>query len=146
MSWSPEQRVCLECNAAFLTSWAQNGQQIYCSRRCKNRVRRRQARARYGHRHDRDEARGKARRLGVRYEPIDPQKVFERDGFRCGLCGRTVNRLLKGPHPKSASVDHIVPMNAQDLGDHLYQNVQCAHLECNVRKGRRGISQLRLLA
>ncbi len=89
--------------------------------------------------------RAKARRLGVSYEPVNVQRVFARDGWRCGLCGKKVNRKFRYPHPMSASLDHIVPMNATDLGEHSYRNTQCAHLRCNVLKGRRGSSQLRLV-
>lgn len=99
----------------------------------------------YRRRH-RSKHRDKARSLGVYYEPVDPRRVYARDGWRCGLCGRKVNPKLKYPHPLSASLDHVVPMNATDLGEHSYRNTQCSHLECNVAKGRMGSQQLRLLA
>jgi 5-methylcytosine-specific restriction endonuclease McrA len=43
-----------------------------------------------------------------------------------------VNPALLWPHPKSASLDHVVPLI--DGGEHTYANVQLAHLACNVGK------------
>jgi 5-methylcytosine-specific restriction endonuclease McrA len=54
--------------------------------------------------------------------------VFERDGWVCGICGDDVE-------PDDASLDHIVSMS--NGGSHTYDNVQCAHTACNVRKGNR---------
>lgn len=140
--WSSVIKVCGECRIEFNTSRGQNNQQKYCSEACSRRAKRRGVRARYGRR---DNLRKKARQLGVRYEPVSPVKVFNRDGWRCGLCRKTVNRNLKHPHPLSPSLDHIIPMNEVDQGDHTYVNVQCAHLRCNYLKGRTGSSQLRLV-
>lgn len=67
----------------------------------------------------------RAARHGVEYEPINRLRVFERDGWVCGICGDPVAR-------EDASLDHIVPMSLG--GPHLYPNVQCSHLLCNVRK------------
>lgn len=76
--------------------------------------------------------RRRARFYGVAYEPIKRLEVFERDGWRCGICRRKVNAELDFPHPKSASLDHIVPM--VHGGDHTRANVQCSHLDCNSEK------------
>lgn len=62
-----------------------------------------------------------------------PGEVFERDGWVCGLCGEDVPRDAQHPDPMSASVDHVVPLSRG--GAHSIENVQCAHLRCNVRKG-----------
>ena len=74
--------------------------------------------------------RRRAKRHGVDYEKVDPLAVFERDGWVCGLCGEPVDRRLQWPHPLSASQDHIVPISRG--GSHTFDNVQCAHLECNL--------------
>lgn len=83
--------------------------------------------------------RGRARRAGVAYEPIDRRKVYARDGWRCGICRKAVNSKLKYPDPMSASLDHIVPIAAG--GGHLYSNVQCAHWECNVLKSDHAVER-----
>lgn len=67
----------------------------------------------------------RARRWGVAYEPINRLVVFRRDGWLCGICGDPVAR-------EDASLDHVIPMSLG--GPHLYSNVQCSHLLCNVRK------------
>lgn len=88
--------------------------------------------------------RKRARLYGVAYEPIKPKVIYERDGWRCQLCHRKVNPKLEFPHPKSASLDHIVPMSQG--GGHVKANVQLAHLSCNDLKGVGGeAEQLRLI-
>ena len=68
-------------------------------------------------------------------EMIDRISVYERDGWRCGICFEAVDRELSWPDPLSASLDHVVPLSRG--GSHQLTNVQCAHLVCNVRKGAR---------
>lgn len=72
------------------------------------------------------------KKMGDAGERIIPADVFERDGWRCGICGRTVNLDLAWPHPKSASLDHVVPLSKG--GTHTLANVQCSHLDCNTAK------------
>lgn len=66
---------------------------------------------------------------------IVPDEIFERDGWRCGLCGGMIDRSARWPAPESASLDHMVPLSIG--GHHVPDNVQAAHLSCNVRKGNR---------
>ena len=72
------------------------------------------------------------KKTGSAGERIVSRQVFERDGWRCGCCGKRVNPNLAWPHPKSASLDHIVPLSKG--GTHTLANVQCAHLDCNTKK------------
>lgn len=65
-------------------------------------------------------------------EHISSREIFIRDGWRCGLCGKKINRKMRHPHPASASLDHIIPISVG--GVHAKTNVQCAHLGCNSRK------------
>lgn len=83
--------------------------------------------------------RKRARRYGVAYEPIVKIEIFERDMWRCQLCRRRVRRDLAWPHPRSASLDHVVPMTQG--GGHVRPNVQLAHLDCNIAKGVGGAPQ-----
>lgn len=62
-------------------------------------------------------------------------EIFERDGWRCGLCGEGIDPAAAYPDPLSASLDHVVPLSLG--GHHVPGNVQAAHLSCNVRKGNR---------
>lgn len=62
--------------------------------------------------------------------PVD--EIFERDGWRCRLCGDPVLRFVRFPHPRSASIDHIVPVSLG--GEHVTSNLQLAHFGCNSAK------------
>lgn len=76
---------------------------------------------------------------GVPYDPsITRPVVYAQSNWKCHLCGKRVRRNLKYPHPKSASLDHIVPLSwrSQSPG-HVWGNVALAHLRCNQSKGAR---------
>lgn len=77
--------------------------------------------------------RDRVRAFGGEYEFVDTRVVYERDRWVCQLCGESVGPLVKYPDPRSASLDHVLPLARG--GDHTYDNVQLAHLSCNVRKG-----------
>jgi 5-methylcytosine-specific restriction endonuclease McrA len=79
--------------------------------------------------------RQRIKKFGVEHERVVKLKVYERDGWQCGLCPEPVDPTLAYPHPMSASLDHVVPISRG--GGHTYANTQCSHLECNVRKGAR---------
>lgn len=51
----------------------------------------------------------------------------------CGICGKPVDKSLRYPHPMSASIDHIIPL---EKGGHPSDlaNLQLAHLYCNRQK------------
>lgn len=94
----------------------------YCSARCTRIAAKRRA-----------SSRRRARMRAAEVEHFDNETIFERDGWTCQLCGSKVNRQATAPHPRSAVLDHIVPLAAG--GDHVRTNVQCAHFICNSRKG-----------
>jgi len=85
---------------------------------------------------------------GVAYSDVSRSVIFDRDGWMCQLCGRPVlkralrQRGTRRLHPRTASLDHIVPMSRG--GPHAEHNCQCACLECNVRKSARMMGQMRL--
>ena len=66
--------------------------------------------------------------------------VFERDDWLCGLCGEPVDKDLAWPDPTSASLDHIIPLSRG--GAHTLDNVQLAHLVCNIRKNNQVTASL----
>lgn len=132
----PTERPCVVCGVAFSST----GQRIIChSEACRKR------RLRQGDYYKRrkkiDKHVRRARLKGVEAERIDPIVVYERDGWRCQLCGKRVLRGIDPQHAMSASLDHIVPLAAG--GAHVMSNVQLAHRVCNTRKGT-GPAQLRL--
>jgi 5-methylcytosine-specific restriction endonuclease McrA len=55
----------------------------------------------------------------------------------CGICGKPVDMSLKYPHPMSATIDHIIPVNGPGgLRGHPsdLSNLQLSHLTCNRQK------------
>lgn len=75
-------------------------------------------------------------------DKINDLEIYERDGWICQICGKRVNKDVKWPHPKSPSIDHIIPLSQG--GEHIKTNVQLAHLDCNNLKRAKGGGQLRL--
>lgn len=68
----------------------------------------------------------------------------ERDGWRCHLCGRKVQRRPgTAERPLGATVDHLIPL--ADDGEHIWSNVALAHRRCNTSRGAGGRAQLRLV-
>ena len=84
----------------------------------------------------------RAVKAGVAAERVELLGVAERDGWKCGICGKRVGKRAKGR--RSASLDHIVPIVCG--GGNLYSNTQLVHLECNWAKQARDTypSQMRL--
>lgn len=80
--------------------------------------------------------RRRARKRGAYRADVYRKKVFEADGYRCHLCGKKTNPRKQAPHPKSPTVDHLVPLAAG--GTHEPSNCRTACFLCNAVKGNRG--------
>ena len=65
--------------------------------------------------------------------PVLFAEIFERDGGLCQICGKSMDGVW--PEPLSPSLDHVIPLSLG--GAHAPENVQLAHLRCNVSKGAR---------
>lgn len=78
-------------------------------------------------------SRRRAIRAGLTVEPFTDASIFERDGWTCGICDAPIDRESGFPSPLSATIDHIIPLSRG--GSHSPDNVRCAHLRCNVRRG-----------
>lgn len=76
--------------------------------------------------------RGRAKKFGVKYTPINKLTIFERDLWICGLCREPVDKDIPWPDLLCATLDHIIPMSRG--GDHVESNVQLAHFLCNLMK------------
>lgn len=85
----------------------------------------------------------RARKAARPTEKFTDQEIFERDGWRCGICGRRISRRRRWPDPLSVSLDHIVPLALG--GSHTRANAQASHLRCNQQKCTGGTDQLRLI-
>ena len=139
MQMNPERyeaKPCLECGKVFTPVY---GERAWgrCSPECKEKARARAAKKQ----HRIGKAKRRAIERGAEADSIDPIKVFERDGWRCQLCGRKTPKALRGKHqPSSPELDHIVPLSRG--GPHTYANTQCACRECNGNKGASILGQL----
>lgn len=95
-------------------------------------------------RRDAMNARRRSRVRGSTTAAVRRRQIFERDGWRCRLCGKPVPQDRQAPHPLSATLDHIIPLAKG--GAHEPKNVQLAHFACNSAKGDRSAgSQLLLI-
>jgi len=118
---------CKQCGAAFY-GYNKNA---YCSIECADVAKRS------------EKPKRKATRLGVYYEPVDPLKVFKRDGWKCQLCGKKLSMKDRGKgYDNSPELDHIIPWGKG--GEHSYRNTQLACRKCNGEKGDKELGQQRL--
>lgn len=80
----------------------------------------------------------------IEVERYTTQEIAERDNWTCHLCKRKVaKRQLPVGHPRSATIDHLVPISAG--GDDVRANVALAHWSCNAARSDTGAAQLRLM-
>lgn len=66
--------------------------------------------------------------------------LMKRDGGRCGICHKAIRAKVG---PRRPSIDHIVPLSRG--GEHVLENLQPAHYDCNLSKGNRSGGQVLLV-
>ena len=132
--YPPRPSCCRRCGSFY---YKQNKQQRICTDHCREQGRLQSRRKQKSAR--------RAVIRGAKIEPVDPYKVFERDGWRCQIC------MVKTPQSKRGSMDdrapeldHILPLSKG--GDHSYANTQCACRKCNGLKGDNAYGQMPLFA
>lgn len=127
---------CVICAASFTTKWkTAEANEVTCSPTCQAV----NAKARRQLGNDRRRARKKAAYVADVYR----KKVYARDGWKCHLCGKAVNRKAEVPHPKAPTIDHVIPL--ADGGTHEPLNCRTAHFLCNSMKGAHGGGEQLLL-
>lgn len=80
--------------------------------------------------------RRRAHKAAAFIEEVSVVVLAERDGGRCGICGKPVDESER-------SVDHILPLSRG--GNHSYTNTRLAHGRCNKARSNRGTAQLRMV-
>ena len=127
-------RRCPQCSISFMPT---RRAQVNCSNKCAQRAYKKASRKPepWDERRKANYQKRRARKLQLPADSIRPLDVFERDAWICGLCGDPVPEGVAWPDPLSASLDHVVPLSRG--GHHVLENVQLAHLSCNVQKGAR---------
>jgi 5-methylcytosine-specific restriction endonuclease McrA len=136
----PHEVQCGSCGKPFVKNGMQGRRNPLCHT-CKRKQINKQKRS-YG-----KGIRERAIRFGVERVPYRRDDVFDRDGWHCQLCQCdllrkwTYNKTTLAPHPKNATIDHIVPMSKG--GADAEWNVQACCFECNGRKSATKKGQLR---
>lgn len=71
---------------------------------------------------------------------------MNRDKWKCQLCGDnlldryTTIMGTRTPHPRSPTIDHIVPLSFGPTSPgHVFDNCQAACFECNSHRGTKSI-------
>jgi 5-methylcytosine-specific restriction endonuclease McrA len=141
-----QHEVEMPCRKCGGPSIAKAGRKSAVCVSCKERARRvtnSLAKQRYGRNH-----RQRARYHGVKHVAFPVRSIYERDGYKCQLCGDktllkvTYRKRDTKIHPRSPTIDHIVPMCKG--GNHEPANCQTACFICNSRKSGKGGGQTRL--
>lgn len=68
----------------------------------------------------------------ARYEVVTEADIIQTHGADCHICTESIDFELAWPHPRSKSMDHVIPIAKG--GGHELSNVKMAHLTCNQRK------------
>lgn len=147
--WQRE-KLCLVCGA---TEWADNESRRYCSPTCQGRLYRDTKYAckcaqcgtdmdlsaiGSGGRKKRSDSLlcAQCRRAKSLRHKMSVNVIAARSGSSdCGICKAPIDLLLNHPHLDCATIDHIIPFARG--GTHAPENLQLAHLRCNVRKQAR---------
>lgn len=141
--------TCRWCSEGFLRK---RSYERYCSAACRDavmvaskatqRAYARKYRQENPERRRADKAARKARIRGAgEVHNIDPIKVFERDGWRCHICGVNTPKRYRGTHKDCApELEHIISI--ADGGSHTWGNVACSCRRCNGSKGASSYGQL----
>jgi hypothetical protein len=84
--------------------------------------------------------RRRCRYFGVPFEPVSPYLVFNRDEWKCKICGTSTPEEKRGTYFDDApEVDHIWALSKIVGGvkspGHVFSNCQCACRKCNSKKG-----------
>jgi len=113
-------KVCKECGATYNAKIKQK----YCSFECREKATKRN-----------ENHKRRQREIHTSIKPIYKNEILLRDKGICQLCGKKINIKYVYPHPKSLSIDHIIPLSQG--GTHEPKNVQVAHFICNSKKGNK---------
>lgn len=112
--------ICVVCGNIFATPYTR----VTCSSQCAQ-VKRRDDRRREKHKY-------RAQKRNAFVAPVSPRVIFERDRWRCHLCGKAIRRRAVVPAPLAPVLDHVIPLAKG--GTHEPANVRAAHYLCNSIK------------
>lgn len=119
-------KICRECGELFRINYRAN-RTSFCSFKCARKSGKRVRRA-----HEKNQF----------VCHVAMNDIYLRDGGKCQICGKRVDRKLIPPNMMSATLDHIIPLSKGGL--HEPNNIQLAHFICNSKKSDQMIGQMRL--
>lgn len=123
----PRERDCVVCSRSFPI----DGHRAVCSDTCAKT----RQRARWLNR--------QAAMRGAFVAPVNRLEIFQRDRWRCYRCGCRLLKTASIPNPRTATLDHLVPLTRD--GTHEPANVRACCYACNLSKGNRGGNEQLLL-
>jgi len=110
---------CFECNKKLELRYRK-----YCSRRCSYRYKK---------------TRRRAMEAKVICFPVHRWEIYQRDNFRCYICGVKVVSGGRNNNWKQATLDHVVPLHRG--GHHAEYNLRCCCRRCNSKKNKRLLTE-----
>jgi hypothetical protein len=142
-------QVCKLCQEPYVPRHGARADQSLCSKSCAQAWRN-GARPPYS----KQVVTGMARKTELRrirsqrhqetWDGVTDEQIFKRDRWQCGICGQRIGKSFSYPHPRSKSIDHVVPLI--EGGDDTAANKRAAHLLCNtMRRDRGGNEQLAMI-
>lgn len=134
---------CAICRKVFVRRKNVAGRLLkYCSRPCSLKAGRNRPGQRASKAVEKVIRRNRLQAQGA--ERFDPIAIFDRDNWRCQICGTSTPQRLRGTHkPNAPELDHVIPLAKG--GTHTRANVQCACRRCNATKSdKRIVGQMRL--
>lgn len=136
ISVAPESKECRCCGSEYRPEFTGGRPSEYCGDTCRNLVAAAIRRV--------SGAKRDAVLRAATVENVDPFKVFDRDRWRCQLCGVKTPKSKRGTYGDDApELDHIIPLAKG--GEHSYRNTQCACRKCNGLKSDSIMGQLLLI-
>ena len=132
-------RKCSECGGEI-----KKGRQ-FCDKCADKRKRSARNKNRRAHRKRHGHAttfRKRCRKYGAPYTSVCKEAVMSRGKWKCQLCGVKLLRSFativgtRTPHPRSPTIDHIVPLSfGPSSPGHVLDNCQAACWQCNWQRG-----------
>lgn len=126
-------RACRWCGVEYVPEYG-SLRTHYCTTACRDKA---SNARRSGSTHRR-----RAKNHGCELSYVNKSVVFERDGWKCQLCGCDTPVEARGKGlPNSPELDHAVPLSMG--GAHTYENTQCMCRACNGWKAARTMDEAR---
>jgi hypothetical protein len=130
-------RQCVQCNKEYNIIKDDNFTLLCCSIGCSTNYTKVMSNKYSNERHKRyGEARQRAKKVGALVHRVERLKIFERDKFKCWICGNKTDKNSIGKcNDNSPTLDHVQPLIHG--GSHTATNLKTACFRCNsVRQHR----------